>query len=76
MRADRVVLVVVMLVLAASTAGCAMKPVKAWERGRLARWDMRLDPDALDARMRDHEHFSKEAIAGRLKAAGGGCGCN
>ena len=56
--------------------GCATTPVQPWERGRLARWDMRWDPDSLQSAMRDHTHFSKEASAGHIGAAGGGCGCN
>ena len=56
--------------------GCATTPVQPWERGRLARWDMRWDPDPLQSAMRDHTHFSKEASASHIGAAGGGCGCN
>ena len=65
-------------VLAATCAigGCAVQPVEPWQRGALARWDMQLDPDPLDAAMREHVQFSKEAVAGRLAPAGGGCGCN
>jgi Domain of unknown function (DUF4266) len=57
-------------------AGCATSPVQPWERGRLARWDMRWDPDPLKAAMAEHAHFSKEGTAGTIGAAGGGCGCN
>jgi hypothetical protein len=57
-------------------AGCATTPVAPWERGRLARWDMGWDPDPLQAAMDRHSHFSKEATAGEIGAAGGGCGCN
>jgi len=57
-------------------AGCATTPVQPWERGRLARWDMRWDPDPLQAAMADHTHFSKEGSNGHIGAAGGGCGCN
>lgn len=56
--------------------GCATQEVAPWERGRLARWDMQLDPDALEAAMREHTASSKEAVAGKLAPAGGGCGCN
>lgn len=61
---------------ALALCGCAVQPVEVWERGRLARWDMQLDPDPLDAAMREHVSFSKEAVAGKLAPAGGGCGCN
>ena len=65
------------LVLAAlALSGGAVQPVEVWERGRLARWDMQLDPAPLDAAMREHTFFSKEAVAGKLAPAGGGCGCN
>ena len=71
-RREAFVVVLVALVL----SGCAVQPVEVWERGRLARWDMQLDPDPLDAAMREHTFFSKEAVAGKLAPAGGGCGCN
>ena len=57
-------------------AGCTATPVRPWERGRLARWDMRWDPDSLQAAMASHTHFSKEGSSGHVGAAGGGCGCN
>ncbi|MGA9334357.1 MAG: DUF4266 domain-containing protein [Rudaea sp.] len=59
-----------------SLAGCAMTHVQPWQRGRLARWDMRWDADPLQTAMREHTHFSKEGSAGNIGAAGGGCGCN
>jgi len=55
---------------------CAMTPVAPWQRGRLARWDMRWSPDRLQAAMTHHAHYSKEGIDGQVGAAGGGCGCN
>ena len=55
-------------------ASCAT--VEPWQRERLARWDMALEPDPLEAQQRDHVYFSKEGTAGRVGAAGGGCGCN
>lgn len=64
------------LISAALLGGCATTPVQPWERGRLARWDMRWDPDPLQAAMREHTHFSKEGSSGEIGAAGGGCGCN
>jgi hypothetical protein len=77
MRNSRTVYLVAAVLLCMSfLSGCATTPVQPWERGRLARWDMRWDPDSLQAAMRDHTHFSKEASAGHIGAAGGGCGCN
>jgi hypothetical protein len=64
------------LAIAATLAACATKPVQPWERGHLARWDMRWDPDRAQAAMREHTYFSKEGSTGQIGAAGGGCGCN
>ena len=73
LRIARAVLVFAVL---AAAAGCATQPVQPWERGRLARWDMRWDPDPLQAAMTKHTYFSKEGTSGEIGAAGGGCGCN
>lgn len=65
------------VLLAALLLGaCASTPVQPWERGRLARWDMRFDPDPLKSTLKDHTRFSKEGSSGRVGSAGGGCGCN
>jgi hypothetical protein len=64
------------VMLAVMLGGCASTPVQPWERGRLARWDMRWDADPLQAAMDGHTHFSKEGSDGHIGAAGGGCGCN
>lgn len=56
--------------------GCATQALQPWQRGRLARWDMRWDPDPLQAAMNQHAYFSKEGTSGEIGAAGGGCGCN
>lgn len=76
MAPRRFVAAVLMAVALSALAGCATTPVQPWERGRLARWDMRWDPDSLQAAMADHAHFSKEGSTGHIGAAGGGCGCN
>ena len=56
--------------------GCEIQPVKAWERGDLARAEMAWNPDATEAAYRDHVYFSKEASTGGATVGGGGCGCN
>jgi len=76
MRSRRGAVFVIGVMLAALLGGCATTPVQPWERGRLARWDMRWDPDGLQAAMDGHTHFSKEGSDGHIGAAGGGCGCN
>jgi hypothetical protein len=65
-----------LLIAVAVLAGCAAAPVQPWQRGRLARWDMRWDADPLKAAIDNHTYFSKEGTTGTIGAAGGGCGCN
>lgn len=54
--------------------GCTT--VQPWERDVLARPEMSLDANALDAGIDDHIYFSKEASSGGRGFGGGGCGCN
>ena len=57
-------------------SGCASVGVQPWEREVLARPEMSLDANALDAAIDDHIYFSKEASSGGRGFGGGGCGCN
>lgn len=60
----------------AALAGCAgSEPVRPWQRGDLARPEMRLD-DGPDARAADKAWSSREAASGSARIGGGGCGCN
>jgi hypothetical protein len=61
---------------AAIASGCASLGVKPWQRDVLAREEMQLNADPLDAAIDDHLYFSKEASSGGRSFAGGGCGCN
>ena len=61
---------------AALVSGCSSIGVKPWQREVLAREEMQLDSDPLDAAIDDHVYFSKEASSGGRSFAGGGCGCN
>ena len=68
-----------LLLVIVGTAGlsaCSSLGVKPWQRDVLAREDMQLDSDPLDAAIDDHLYFSKEASSGGRSFAGGGCGCN
>jgi hypothetical protein len=68
---------IALAVLASVTvAGCSSLGVKPWQRNVLAREEMQLDSDPLDAAIDDHLYFSKEASSGGRSFAGGGCGCN
>jgi len=57
-------------------SGCGSLGVKPWQHDVLARREMQLDSDPLDAAIDDHLYFSKEASSGGRSFAGGGCGCN
>jgi outer membrane murein-binding lipoprotein Lpp len=57
-------------------SGCSSLGVKPWQRDVLAREEMQLNSDPLDAAIDDHMYFSKEASSGGRSFAGGGCGCN
>jgi hypothetical protein len=63
------------ILLALLLSGCAGK-VAPWERGILAKPQMALDPDGLDAALKRHTAASKEAASGGYGVGGGGCGCN
>ena len=57
-------------------AGCSGMGVEPWERDVLAREEMQLVTDPLEASIDDHIYFSKEASSGGRGFGGGGCGCN
>jgi Domain of unknown function (DUF4266) len=65
-----------LLIAAAIMSGCTALGVKPWQRDVLAREEMQLDANPLDAAIDDHMYFSKEASSGGRSFAGGGCGCN
>jgi hypothetical protein len=54
--------------------GCSN--VSPWERGNLAKDDMRINPNPNLNRFKDHIFSSKEASQGGHGGSGGGCGCN
>ncbi len=74
-KTPRALAAVLILAVLALTCGC-MHDVKPWQRGELARADMRWDPDPMSSALKQHTHFSKEGTTGSVAAAGGGCGCN
>lgn len=58
------------------TSACSDLGVKPWERDVLARPEMQLIHDPVEAGLDDHIYFSKEASSGGRGFSGGGCGCN
>lgn len=75
MRKRRVI-VLSLILTAVSLSGCGVLGVRPWQREVLARSEMQLDADPLDAAIDEHLYFSKEASSGGRSFAGGGCGCN
>ena len=65
-----------LLVLPLLAAGCASMGVAPWERDVLAKDEMQLTTDEIEAATDDHIYFSKEASSGGRGFGGGGCGCN
>jgi hypothetical protein len=65
-----------LLCVAGLAGGCTSLGVRPWQRDVLAREDMQLGANPLDAAIDDHMYFSKEASSGGRSFAGGGCGCN
>lgn len=59
-----------------SMSGCTSLGVEPWDRDILARDEMQLVVDPLEAATDDHIYFSKEASSGGRGFGGGGCGCN
>jgi hypothetical protein len=57
-------------------SACSTMGVEAWERDILAKDEMQLVADPLEAAIDDHIYFSKEASSGGRGFGGGGCGCN
>lgn len=64
-------------------AGCSiinpiteLQSVKPWQKGILAKEEMKLEGDTLDKYVDEHIYFSKEGSTGGTSVGGGGCGCN
>jgi len=55
---------------------CSSMGVEPWERDVLAKEEMQLVTDPVEAGIDDHIYFSKEASSGGRGFGGGGCGCN
>lgn len=64
------------LIFSVVVTGCSQWGVQPWERDLLAKQDMQLISDPVEAGLDDHIYFSKEASSGGASFGGGGCGCN
>ena len=63
-------------VLAIGASACSSMGVEPWDRDVLAREEMQLTTDPLEAATDDHIYFRKEASSGGRGFGGRGCGCN
>jgi hypothetical protein len=72
----KIALASALLVTLGCLGGCGSIGVKPWERSVLARDDMQIVSEPLDAAIDEHVYFSKEASSGGQGFGGGGCGCN
>jgi hypothetical protein len=66
----------VLLLIAVAGCGCSSMGVEPWERDILAKEEMQLTVNPVEAAIDDHIYFSKEASSGGRGFGGGGCGCN
>jgi hypothetical protein len=64
------------LLILSFLSACSSMGVEPWERDVLAKDEMQLTTDAIEAATDDHIYFSKEASSGGRGFGGGGCGCN
>ncbi len=75
MPTTRRLVLVAAFAMSGATA-CSSLGVEPWERDVLAKEEMELVTDPLEAAIDDHIYFSKEASSGGRGFGGGGCGCN
>ncbi|KGM42185.1 lipoprotein [Aquabacterium sp. NJ1] len=66
------------LIAMGSLTACAglINPPQPWEKSLLAKPEMTMDSDGLEAQFTQHILGSKEGSSGGYGVGGGGCGCN
>ena len=67
---------VILIAVLVAAGGCSSMGVEPWDRDILAKDEMQMTVDPLEAAADDHIYFSKEASSGGRGFGGGGCGCN
>ena len=75
-RIKRAVRLLMFSALIIPATACTSIGVQPWERDVLAKREMLLISNPLEAATDDHIYFSKEATSGGQSFGGGGCGCN
>lgn len=73
---QKVILRIATLAAIVCSTGCSSLGVEPWDRDVLAKDEMQLVTDPMEAATDDHIYFSKEASSGGRGFGGGGCGCN
>jgi hypothetical protein len=73
---NRRLLSLALIPIVTALGACSSMGVEPWERDVLAKDEMQLVADPLEASIDDHIYFSKEASSGGRGFGGGGCGCN
>ena len=73
---QKMILRVAVLAAIVCSTGCSSLGVEPWDRDVLAKDEMQLVTDPMEAATDDHIYFSKEASSGGRGFGGGGCGCN
>ena len=76
MRAIRVLLATVAVVVGASACSPIQPWVKPYEREHLADPIMAFDRNPVSSAYLDHVFEAREGARGASGSAGGGCGCN
>lgn len=72
----RTVIIMLMLIVVATT-GCGIKPwVKPYERAHLADPIMGFSRDPVSSAYISHVYEAREGARGAEGGGGGGCGCN
>ena len=67
---------ILIIVATLAASACSSMGVEPWDRDIMAKEEMQMPTDAIEAALDDHIYFSKEASSGGRGFGGGGCGCN
>ena len=67
---------ILIIVATLAVSACSSMGVEPWDRDIMAKEEMQMPTDPIEAALDDHIYFSKEASSGGRGFGGGGCGCN
>lgn len=73
----RQTVIIMLMLMVAATTGCSIKPwVKPYERAHLADSIMSFSRDPVSSAYITHVYEAREGARGAQLGGGGGCGCN